>query len=178
MEINKNITDYNKCFICLDIIEMEFNSPNKYIIILNNSNECIDNECNECNCKLSLHIHCLKEWIFSQCEKNNIPYIECPICHKKLIIKDFNTNDSTLFNHKYLTDKIIENWISEYKIHIKLENCNETETITIYYNNENISNIDFINHPTYYVSCKNAIFCFSMTAITYFSFIIIKHLVN
>lgn len=168
-----NITDYNKCFICLDIIEMEFNNSNKYIIILNNSN--IENEC---NCKLSLHIHCLKEWIFSQCENNNTPYyIKCPICHKKLIITDFTTNDNTLFNHKYLTDKIIENWINEYKIQIKLKNDNETETI--YYNNENISNIDFItDHPTYYVSCKNAIFCFSMTAITYFSFIIIKHLVN
>ena len=162
--------DCKACFICLDTIDMKLENPIKYIVILNNCNsECNIDSDGECNCKLSLHINCLKEWInhHSKMNSNSNLQPQCPICHKKLFIKDFYTNDYPLFSYRNCTDKIFEKWKNE--PHATILEISE-EIITP----NNMAVAITVATPSPY---KNCCVCVCFTVISYFTFMIIKSLI-
>jgi len=167
--------DCKACFICLDTIDMKLENFIKYIVILNNINSnCDGNSDGECTCKLSLHINCLKEWLrhHSKMNSNSNSNLqpECPICHKKLVIKDFYTNDYPLFYYRNCTHKIFEKWKNE---------INETNSSILEIPEEIIASNNMtvainVSTPSPY---KNCCVCVCFTVISYFTFIIIKSII-
>ena len=81
-ELLENIKNNYKCYICYENLEL-----NKELFIKNNKLY----KFKYCNC-IELHVHekCLKKWIITKKEQNNVNYNFCEICNEQYNLQKNN----------------------------------------------------------------------------------------